>query len=172
MDSKVSVDNYGGIHRNLQLKHVEALSQIFIYIYMIINGVIITHVNGIRITQLNGVVADLVTGFCPIWATHRCAQVTLWHIYLELNGQSPGNQCFLRARALWGKCTFLYCTDRPALRLGEEYRIMALQAGTKCLCAYSTLSGLNLQRERLNYKVRPKWYLGSCWNLLCCPKIG
>ena len=72
-------------------------------------------------------------------------------------GKNSGNQCYLRARALWGKCTFLFATDRPALRLGEELRMKALEAGTACLSAYSALSAMNLANGRLNYKIRPKW---------------
>lgn len=66
----------------------------------------------------------------------------------------------MRSLALWGTCDFLWVTDRPALRLGDELRLRGLKAGMTALSSYSTLSKQNLEIGRINYKIRPKWYLG------------
>ena len=60
---------------------------------------------------------------------------------------------------LWGTCDFLWVVDRPDLQLGE-LRQRALNSGCTALMAYSTLSHNNLMKQRVNYKVRPKWCLG------------
>ena len=52
----------------------------------------------------------------------------------------PGNECALRARCLWGKCEYLHCTDRPAIRLGDDLRLKALRGGSACLESYSQLA--------------------------------
>ncbi len=68
-----------------------------------------------------------------------------------------GAECSLRFSAVWEICEFLHATDRPVIRLGEDLRKMAIHGGTMNLHAYSKLAGINLQRQRLNYKLRPKW---------------
>ncbi|CAL1144846.1 unnamed protein product [Cladocopium goreaui] len=55
-------------------------------------------------------------------------------------------------------CTFLWATDRPVLRLGEDLREQALHGGVASLQTYSDLAVLNLERAQLNYKLRPKWH--------------
>ena len=56
-------------------------------------------------------------------------------------------------------CRFLHATDRPVVRLGEDFRLQALNGGVACLESYSSLAITNFQQRRLNYKVRPKWCL-------------
>ncbi len=68
-----------------------------------------------------------------------------------------GTECSLRYASVWGICEFLHATDRPVLRLGEDLRKKAVHGGTMNIHAYSQLAGINLQRQRLNYKLRPKW---------------
>ena len=89
--------------------------------------------------------------------------VTL-HTYIKTNKHTytyhpclQGRECFLRTRCLWGMCTFLWATDRPVLRLGEDLREQALHGGVASLQTYSDLAVLNLERAQLNYKLRPKW---------------
>ena len=68
-----------------------------------------------------------------------------------------GSQCHLRAVMLWGTCDFLYVTDCPGWRLGSVLQKRGLDSGMTSLLAYSTLSKQNLDRKRINYKLRPKW---------------
>ena len=68
-----------------------------------------------------------------------------------------GKFCNMRAIALWGTCDFLWVTDCPAHRLGEELRMRGLNSGMKALTAYAFLSKHNLDIGRVNYKIRPKW---------------
>ena len=70
-----------------------------------------------------------------------------------------GEDTGLRAQMLWGACDFLFATDRPAMRLGDDLRVRALKAGRVCLSTYSALSAKNLSSHRINYKLRPKWCL-------------
>ena len=56
-----------------------------------------------------------------------------------------------------GVCEFLFITDRPALRLGDVYRQRAWKGGTAFMVAYAKLASINMERRRLNYKLRPKW---------------
>ena len=76
-----------------------------------------------------------------------------------------GTECTLRFVSVWGVCEFLFATDRPCLRLGEDLRQKAVKGGYTCLDAYSKLAKINLERRRLNYKLRPKWSLGV---VSCC----
>ncbi|CAJ1352888.1 unnamed protein product [Effrenium voratum] len=76
----------------------------------------------------------------------------------RLHTDRPGNGCELRALTLWGACRFLWATDRPSLFLEPELKACALESGMVALTSYADLSGRNLQRSRLNYKLRPKWH--------------
>lgn len=62
---------------------------------------------------------------------------------------------------LWGIARFLWATDRPNLFLGMELRAQAFEAGYACLMAYSGRCAHNIQLNRINYKLRPKWRHGS-----------
>ena len=59
---------------------------------------------------------------------------------------------------LWGVTEYLFVSDRPAVRLGEDLRLRGLKGGQTCLDAYGMMAKLNLDRRRLNYKIRPKWF--------------
>lgn len=83
----------------------------------------------------------------------------IWQLKLPSNTSNLGSECTLQARALWGLCRFLHATDRPVVRLGEDFRLQALNGGIACLESYSSLAISNFQQQRLNYKVRPKWCL-------------
>jgi hypothetical protein len=60
---------------------------------------------------------------------------------------------------LWGAADFLWVTDRPALRLGNVLANRGYHSGLSCLIAYAEMSSANLNRNRINYKIRPKWCL-------------
>lgn len=66
---------------------------------------------------------------------------------------------------LWGVADFLWVQDRPSLRLGDLHH-RAFESGRAALAAYAYLSNMNLQKRRINYKIRPKWTLGNAHNLL------
>ena len=59
---------------------------------------------------------------------------------------------------LFGVCDLLWVTDRPALFLGEQLQKRALDSGCICLNAYANRRRVNIERERVNYKMRPKWH--------------
>ena len=93
-------------------------------------------------------------------------KMLLWWYHINLQPMAiQGRQCLLRSRCLWGMCTFLHATDRPVLRLGDDLRLAALNAGVTCLDSYSELASWNLQKKRLNFKLRPKWQLFSIWKM-------
>ena len=68
-----------------------------------------------------------------------------------------GNECNLRAKAIWGAADFLWATDRPQLDLEQDLQLRAVRAGQTCLDSYSHLCFINFTIKRLNYKLRPKW---------------
>ena len=59
---------------------------------------------------------------------------------------------------LWGVCDYLFVVDRPVHFLGEQLRQRAFRAGMASLQNYAALSSMNLERRRVNYKIRPKWH--------------
>lgn len=89
----------------------------------------------------NNSLAGYVFGFVETWKS------MIW-----------GRECCLRARMLWGVTEYLFVSDRPAVRLGEDLRLRGLKGGQTCLDAYGMMAKLNLDRRRLNYKIRPKWF--------------
>ncbi len=95
-------------------------------------------------------------------------------LYLIPQSAIQGSGCTNRAIMLWGVCEFLWATDRPSLRLGSVLQKRAYDGGTASLLAYSQLSSSNLAKNRVNYKVRPKWYLQShswVWFELFAPQV-
>ena len=74
-----------------------------------------------------------------------------------------GNECNLRAKALWGMADFLWATDRPQLHLEQDLQLRAVTAGQTCLDSYSHLCFINFTNKRLNYKLRPKWLHNQIW---------
>ena len=77
-----------------------------------------------------------------------------------LGSSAPGTGCKHRSLMLWGVADFLWVTDRPPLRLGQSLQKRAYESGMAPLTAYASLSSMNLEKGRVNYKVRPKWFLG------------
>ncbi|CAL1128802.1 unnamed protein product [Cladocopium goreaui] len=69
-----------------------------------------------------------------------------------------GTGCKHRSLMLWGVADFLWVTDRPPLRLGQSLQKRAYESGMASLTAYASLSSMNLEKGRVNYKVRPKWH--------------
>ena len=57
------------------------------------------------------------------------------------------------------------CNRSPLSTLGGDLQQKAVKGGYMCLDAYSKLAKINLERRRLNYKLRPKWSLGV---VSCC----
>ena len=105
---------------------------------------------------------------CPkrIWMEYvltlsHISKSSLIFLYLIPQSAIQGSGCTNRAIMLWGVCEFLWATDRPSLRLGSVLQKRAHDGGTASLLAYSQLSSSNLAKNRVNYKVRPKWYLQS-----------
>ena len=93
---------------------------------------------------------------------------TFTYIYIcGHQSASQGVGCSNRALMLWGATDFLWVTDRPALRLGKELQTRGYESGFTSITAYAALSTTNLQNKRINYKIRPKWYLWQDKKLCC-----
>ena len=81
------------------------------------------------------------------------------NIFVNSTTLAPGDGCLNRSLMLWGVADFLWVTDRPALRLGDVLQKRGYESGLTALTAYPALSATNLEKGRVNYKIRPKWFL-------------
>ena len=111
--------------------------------------------------ELSGIIGTNLQDFWAIGSTWYSPKTFQTIVFSWQQNHFQGSQCNLRATMLWGTCDFLFVTDRPALRLGDNLRQRGLDSGMKSLLAYSSLSKRNLDANRINYKIRPKWCPGK-----------